>query len=156
MSMRNEERRRRIASCAALIALPLLLGGCGSDIVIAEQQQASAADAGVPEVIVLCGTARCTDRTVVISGATAKLSGCCADLGRSACGLFEVTCVELGQGGKLDPVCTSLQGTPLGNLAGCCRPDGSCGVLEDAIGFGCTQVPFLSQPNSCTYSTDSH
>ncbi len=43
--------------------------------------------------------------------------------------------------------------TVIGTLAGCCQPNGSCGVLDDIVGFGCAEfLPFVLQGNKdCTY-----
>ncbi len=155
-------RRGRVLASAGALLLSSTLAACGSDVVVAEQARQSDAsgssDAGEVDAdfvdIMLCGTSKCTGRSVVIPG-VGKVSGlpCCHhDPQGFVCGLVEVTeCVPLNQEGRIESSCPSIPNTALGTLDGCCRPDNTCGVLANAVDLGCTQVPFLSQFVSCAY-----
>jgi hypothetical protein len=80
-----------------------------------------------------------------------ELYACCARPAESRCGLVTGTvCEELGQRGEIDPSCPTLPDTVIGTLPGCCRPEGMCGVFDTAYGFGCGQVPVISQLSPCT------
>lgn len=152
----------------ALGALCIALGGCGSDVVVAEQAHrndaARAADAGHPEAgkvggeesdggflpnFTVCGSERCTDRLVELPGVGRfpAYACCVAHPASSACGVVEGTqCAELDYPGRVDSSCMSV-----GPLQGCCRKDNTCGVLDTKYGFGCAQIPFISGLVSCTY-----
>jgi hypothetical protein len=156
------------------MALAALQSACGKSLVVAEQKEtgetvdagdadaardgvAAAFDSGPQDDngVLLCGTERCTGRTVSISGATVPWSPCCVLGKRSTCGLSEgpLGCTELNQPGKLDPECPDLP-TVVGPLAGCCQPSGSCSGLDNIVGFGCAQfLPFLllQGNHDCTY-----
>jgi hypothetical protein len=137
------------------------MAGCGSNVIVAEQTQHNqvAADGGEQEPadsthVTLCGAARCKDLSVDING-TGTVTGyaCCVDPARSACGVVEVTqCVELNYPGHVNAACPSL---PLSgsDAPGCCRPDGTCGVLDTQYGLGCAQLPFVpsSLAGTCVY-----
>lgn len=74
---------------------------------------------------------------------------CCTTTGQCG-GNLQGTCIELGQPGEPSTDCppVSIMGQ---QLAGCCRPDGTCGADDGgAVGFGCTQVPGAS--GTCTPS----
>jgi hypothetical protein len=158
----------RVAVVWASFALgtfcPLIVG-CGSHVVVAEQDDASLTvldaggserpgkDSGDATHITLCGEARCKDLSVVISGmGTVTGYACCADPSQSKCGVVEVTqCVQLNYPGHVDPSCGSpFNGT---DFPGCCRPDGTCGVLDTQYGLGCAQLPFVppSLMGTCVY-----
>ncbi|HVW29663.1 MAG TPA: hypothetical protein VHC69_30075 [Polyangiaceae bacterium] len=151
--------------------LCVVLDGCGSDVIVAEQGRRSDAsnaadagdvfidDAGDTSSFRLCGTARCTDFSLPLSGQTIQLFACCADARRSACGIVEGTqCAELHYPGHLDMNCTSIPPQVTNGLGeelpGCCRKDNTCGFLDTEYGFGCAQIqipPFFSGGIPCTY-----
>lgn len=71
------------------------------------------------------------------------VSGCCTDndkcgLDISGLGVGE-GCAELNAPGARNDACPSL--SVFGGIVtfvGCCKPDGTCGVLADLAGLGCT------------------
>jgi hypothetical protein len=147
-----------------------MVAGCGSGVVVAERKliddeagssapPGSGMDAGlndgqVPEVVVLCGTARCSNRKATFASIEVDGLACCADPKRSACGIVEFasSCVPLHQEGRIDTTCPGLQNTGIGSLQGCCQPGGTCGVFDDSeLGLGCTQIPFLPPFANCIY-----
>jgi hypothetical protein len=139
-----------------LLLSPFALIGCGDPLVVAEQSgELGSGDAGL-EVVTICGNALCKNRETKITDTKVVGIGCCVDPRLSLCGIVEFanTCLPVDQPGTLDTSCQTLPNTPLGTLSGCCRPDGTCGVLETGLGLGCTQVPLLSQLSSCTYKKE--
>jgi hypothetical protein len=162
----TEVRIIEIVAWCAFAAICSLSVGCGSHVVLAEakhEDASRAGDGGEPRGndvdggdathITLCGKSRCKDLSVVIPGSgTVTGYACCVDPARSTCGVVEVTeCVELNYPGHVDPTCHS----PLSSLdfPGCCRPDGTCGVLDTQYGLGCAQLPFVpsSLAGTCVY-----
>ncbi|HEX3594230.1 MAG TPA: hypothetical protein VHU80_03985 [Polyangiaceae bacterium] len=148
--MDSAQRRRAIAAALLAFGVPLLFEGCGSSVVVAEQKAASKTeDAGAIEGegdashvgFYVCGKSRCTDRQVDVAGGTFIGSACCRDFDRSACGLvLGPVCLELNQPGNPDDSCPGVPNTPIGDLPGCCRPGGKCGLLDTTVGFGCTDT----------------
>jgi hypothetical protein len=160
---------RRVASIASIAGLLAAIAGCGDSLIAAEQLRRAAAmttpEAGAgpdaaptPEapdaddVFVTCGHTQCRNVTQTAGGTLLVAYACCVDPTRSRCGLVATAnaCVERDQPGTLDPTCATLPDTALGTLAGCCRPDGTCGVLEERFGLGCAQIPLVSQLSPCT------
>jgi hypothetical protein len=146
-------------------ALCFSLSGCGSDVLVAEQAGRSNAshetdagdlDADLPNVR-LCGRARCVDFDIELSGMQVPTIACCSDPERSACGAVIPglsKCVELEHLGHPDLNCPSFPGTIIGvgTLQGCCEPEGTCGVVDPKYGFGCAQLPYISQlAPACMY-----
>jgi Mn2+/Fe2+ NRAMP family transporter len=89
----------------------------------------------------MCGTETCMSTTVQIL----TLDACCPDGTENRCGL-DVTaagqfimglkgCMELDQPGDLDASCPDFMAMGV-TAAGCCRPEGMCGVVADFSGFG--------------------
>lgn len=104
---------------------------------------------------VQCGNATCRDRLV----GDIEVEPCCVndecglDLGAvSAFMPVQSGCAALEQPGSVDATCPSVHyddGVAPRELAGCCRPDGVCGVVADlsdtVADFGCVDpVEFLS------------
>jgi hypothetical protein len=55
--------------------------------------------------------------------------------------------VELGQAGKASGECQGFVATAGQNQAtfnGCCKPDGTCGLVDTSIGLGCFFSPSLT------------
>jgi hypothetical protein len=163
----------RMTASWVFAAFSMLVVGCGSHVVVADEAKHSDAsqtgtggadsegadsegvDAGDATHITLCGKARCKDISVVIPGSgTVTGYACCPVAGESLCGVVEVTqCVQLNFPGHADPSCHSpFSGTGFDDN-GCCRPDGTCGVLDTQFGLGCAQLPFVpaSIAGSCVY-----
>jgi hypothetical protein len=72
----------------------------------------------------------------------------CCGAGNACGGNFQNMCVPLDQPGEPSSQCpgVTVMGFP---LAGCCRPDGTCGADDmGAIGFGCALVP--GSEGTCT------
>ena len=70
--------------------------------------------------------------------------GCCTDddkcgLDIGGLGLGE-GCAELNAAGTPNDACPSQSLGGFLTLAGCCRPDGTCGVLDTVVGLGCTSA----------------
>lgn len=154
----------RVRGVSALLSV--LLAGCGSHVVVAEQADARAAvttesDADVGEAafdqgILTCGHVRCTNHPAMIAGGVA-LNGlaCCFDAKRSACGVAELdNCFPLNMPGHRDESCQPALNTVLGDLPGCCTPSNTCGSLETTIGIGCVQIPLVTPLpiGRCNYS----
>jgi hypothetical protein len=151
----------------SVVVLCCLLHGCGSNVVVADQGRHSDAsqaadagdfvvvDAGALPNVTLCGSSRCTDFSLVIPGAASiQLYACCLDPRASTCGVVEgAQCVQLNYPGHPDSTqCQSLPPfTGAGQLQGCCRADGTCGVLDTKYGFGCAQITFITGNAPCTY-----
>ena len=82
-----------------------------------------------------------------------QLTGCCAG---AKCGasfsLLGPQCIELNQAGKPNPTCPNGQVGGI-SLAGCCKPNGKCGVQDTFIGFGCVDPEVLGGGPSpkCTF-----
>jgi hypothetical protein len=164
--MNELSRNQRVSlwGRSVLAALCSSLSGCGSDVTIADQPRpteaihesdAGVADAGEFPNVRLCGNARCVDFDVELSGMEIPTFACCSDPKRSACGasIFG-ECVELQYPGHPDSNCPPLPGTIIGvpTLQGCCQPGGTCGVIDPKYGFGCAQIPYISQlAPSCSY-----
>jgi hypothetical protein len=72
------------------------------------------------------------------------LTACCDPENR--CGFaFGETCIASGQEGTIDAACPAVDLFGFLTLPGCCRPDGSCGALEDQIfNFGCFDANALA------------
>jgi hypothetical protein len=70
--------------------------------------------------------------------------GCCTD--NDKCGLdiaglgFGEGCAELNAPGTANDACPSQSLGGFLTLAGCCKPDGTCGVLDSFVGLGCTST----------------
>lgn len=96
-------------------------------------------DASAGSGRVVCGGVGgfiCT-RSIELMGRT--LGPCCDEDSGNICGAgFGNQCEGLDQPGELTDACPTEM-SPLGEmLPGCCRPDGSCGVMI-TIGFGCVE-----------------
>ncbi len=104
----------------------------------------------------LCGNTTCRDRLVgdiVVEPCCVNGDTCGLDL-RSVSDFMPVTsgCVALEQPGSADATCPSVYFEDTANprqLAGCCRPDGICGVIADLsdslADFGCVDpTEFIS------------
>jgi len=84
------------------------------------------------------------------------LSSCCTDTG--CCG-YDATalsaaagCLEADAPGSADSSCPSAMVTVMGftvDLPGCCRGDGTCGVMDSFAGLGCTLNPDMPMGASC-------
>jgi hypothetical protein len=96
----------------------------------------------------LCGDTNCRDRLVgdiVVEPCCVNGDSCGLDVS-AVSGFMPVSggCVALDQPGSTDPACPSVYFDDVANprqLAGCCRPDGVCGVVADLsdtlANFGC-------------------
>jgi hypothetical protein len=163
MWRRTEERRRaRLRAVLALFAV--LLSGCGTHVVVAEQFDAGAgatmesdAQLGDDAVafdqgVLTCGHSRCRNHPAMIGGVTLNGFACCYDAKHSACGVVEIdTCFPLDLPGRQDDSCEPVS-TMLGYLPGCCTPGGACGSLETTIGIGCVQIPLVTPLGKCKFS----
>jgi hypothetical protein len=129
------------------------LSGCGTDVVVGasadHDASVPASDARVVPVtndgMILCGAAQCG--SVDVGGGLGLYPPCCFAL--SQCGaLTSRACVELNSPGAVDPECPSL-----GPNVGCCRLDGTCGIIPEGTLFGCVTplIPFVAaMVGSCT------
>jgi len=160
-------RRARRLLLRFPFALSLLLAGCGTSLVVAEQKKGLEPNDGgsppdaeppsidapdaLPEVVTICGNARCTNRTANIAGAEIFGFACCVNPQLSQCGIvaFGTLCLEVDKVGKLDSNCSMPQASPLGPLPGCCRPEGKCGVFEPNL--GCFALPLWTDLTACKY-----
>ncbi len=123
----------------------LILGvaiGCGGNT---ESSSSLPADAGneAPAIdTISCGAMSCTGTAptrIDPGGTTASLSPCCAsvdrcgvDLSNYGYGPLPTGCVDAHGEGVIDPSCSSFSVSwphGAGELDGCRRPDGSCGVM---------------------------
>src|SRR5581483_3843625 len=98
---RRTEARHRVAGPPASYAsalLTLLLSGCGSHVVVAEQLDAGAPlkthseDAEVDgedahQAVFTCGKKRCTNHPASVLGVTLNGFACCPDPEHSVCGV---------------------------------------------------------------------
>ena len=93
----------------------------------------------------------------------AGLRSCCRGLRGDACGLTTTSsalCLPRAVPGQSNPDCPGLQSTP--GLAGCCRPDGRCGLTASALGLGCVardEIPASIagkslEPIACDYTCE--
>lgn len=150
--------------CRLLLLSAFALPGCGTSLPVAQQKKeldtndgGLPQDAGgpaivdpdaLPEVVTVCGNARCMNRVATIPGAGEVVGfACCVNPRLSQCGIVGlVTCLEMDQEGRLDPSCDM----PLSSLPGCCRPEGKCGVMQSDLGIGCAAIPVWSEFTTCT------
>ena len=150
-------------------------GGGGSGGHSGSGSVARAGNAGAPAgpASVACGSKTCAALTTPIPDLV--VPACCADEGTSHCGLdssvletfgatFGEACQPLAQPGTLDKACPNSAAAPVQGtgatitLAGCCRPDHTCGYDINTVGgvlrvgLGCVDAtPFLGgeTPQSC-------
>jgi hypothetical protein len=156
--------------CRLLLLSAFVLPGCGTSLTVAQQKKELGTsdgglpqDAGgpaivlpdaVPEVVTICGHARCANRVATIPGADVEGFACCFNPGLSQCGIVSglgSTCLETDHEGKLDPSCDMSPSSPLSSLPGCCRPDGKCGVFAPNLGLGCAAIPGWTELTNCVY-----
>jgi hypothetical protein len=119
---------------ARLLFLAVLaLHGCGTNVVVGSSAEHDAAHGGEFSRLdggdISCGGTICG--SVDIGGPFGEQRPCC--FGESQCGvLLSSACVELHAQGTADPRCPSLP-----PYEGCCRVDGTCGVIPGSNVFGC-------------------
>ena len=106
----------------------------GKNITKCEAQKSGAAIGGEsacapPEV--KCGGVVCQPPPIAGASACCVGTQCGASSTRSA-----DKCLEKNQPGSFDPTCPS-QTIDVMTLKGCCKPNGSCGVFDTVMGFGC-------------------
>jgi len=58
-------------------------------------------------------------------------------------------CVEGGQPGEPSSQCKGISQGGF-TLAGCCKPDGTCGVLDTFLGLGCVDPAQFGGPGGGT------
>jgi hypothetical protein len=157
-------RMMMIPVCALLLAL--CAAGCGDDsdgAASADQQGASTAgdsdtsgaedstgagmngeagSAAPAMAAVMCGGVMCTE-SVDLGGT--MLGPCCDTDSGDICGAGaenpmtgELECEGLDQPGELSPDCPDAMSVFGTTLAGCCKPDGMCGVMSN-VGYGCVE-----------------
>jgi hypothetical protein len=98
----------------------------------------------------------------VCSTSAQPVPGCCTNSGRCGLDLTSVAstigippgCQQLNQPGTVDYSCPSLAqilGTAAPDFPGCCRPDGTCGVVMSMPGLslGCIQEVYRGVIRSC-------
>jgi len=89
---------------------------------------------------VSCGGASCAGTNIF----GVALPGCCTT--DEKCGVdlasvgFAATCQEANAPGKANPACPSQTVAGILPLSGCCKPDGTCGALDNLFGLGCISV----------------
>jgi hypothetical protein len=98
---------------------------------------------------VSCGSDKCPGGNVFGQA----LPGCCTS--DNKCGMdvaslgFGAGCAEMNAPGAVSAACPSQNLGGFLPLDGCCRPDGTCGVLDTFAGLGCTNVG-ATQTTRCT------
>jgi len=141
---------------AALLGTVLMLGGCGTHVVVGERtdHDASTVEAGgkvkppLDGGAISCGATACAP--VDVGGGLGTLLPCC--FGEDKCGaLLSSACIELHAQGPADPGCPSLP-----PYEGCCRPDGMCGVIVAGTAFGCVAFPFIPAPTLARCTPADH
>lgn len=115
-----------------------------------------------PGLDIDCWGTRCTAKQFPLNYQTLSSDGsrtamaCCPGYLSNRCGLWVGGgCVELGQPGSPNSQCRGALANPGPNeasFAGCCRPDGTCGYLDSALGLGCffsTALSANAMPDWC-------
>lgn len=134
---------------AALVTLGTV-ASCGEHVIVQREStdtQESTRDAApkVDSGAIACGSQVC--ESVDAGAGLGTAQPCCYN---ASCGIvFSSACVELHSEGVLDAGCA-----PVGTSAGCCRPDGTCGVIIEGTAFGCVDpFAFFSTATlgSCVY-----
>ena len=140
-----------VRSSRRLVAAVLTLVGvvsCGKHVVVQRESIQESAPDAAPKLdagAIVCGSQVCESMDAGAGLGTA--APCCYN---ASCGIvFSSACIELHSEGVLDAGCA-----PVGTSTGCCRPDGTCGVIIDGTAFGCVD-PFAFFPaatlGSCVY-----
>jgi hypothetical protein len=119
----------------------------------------------VPKTIECDGD--CSSATLGIATASFYLDPCCGGENHDQCGVDTSylaptgagsACEPRNQPGKLDPACPSSSamtmpgmstGLTFDPLAGCCRPDGSCGIMLDEVTTGGGLIPLAQLGLGC-------
>jgi hypothetical protein len=135
--------RRSRAGRAILAVVALPLSACGDHVLVARDDGNFSADLDAGELT--CGSDVCGP--VDLGAGFGEAPPCCYN---SECGvLFSSACVEVDSPGVADPTCP-----PAGSFAGCCRQDGTCGLVATGTAFGCVN-PFAFFPSlklgNCIY-----
>jgi hypothetical protein len=136
--------KRRSRAVPAAIASALVFVGCGTHVLVGEGTAPAPAaldDGGSHPPPDLDGGAIACAGTVCApsSLADAVLAPCCYS--GSKCGaLLPSACVEIDAEGTIDPGCPAFATYP-----GCCKPDGTCGLIASGTPFGCVN-PFAFFP----------
>jgi hypothetical protein len=117
---------------------------------------------GQPGLSVQCGGSTCTAKQFPLSYQSLSPDGsrtalaCCTGPGWGRCGLLVAGgCTELAEPGKPSAQCRGMLINPGPNQAsfdGCCKPDGTCGLADTALGLDCFFSPTLganSTPDWC-------
>jgi hypothetical protein len=128
---------------AILTAAALQLLACGDHVLVARDDANVNVDGDAGELS--CGSNACG--RVDLGAGFGEAPPCCYN---SECGvLFSSACVEVDSPGVPDPTCPAA-----GSYSGCCRQDGTCGLIATGTAFGCVN-PFAFFPTlklgSCIY-----
>jgi hypothetical protein len=100
----------------------------------------AAGGSGGGAAAVSCGGATCPGTNIF----GVALPACCTT--DDKCGVdlasvgFAATCQEANAPGNANPACPSQTVAGILPLSGCCRPDGTCGALDNLFGLGCISV----------------
>jgi hypothetical protein len=95
---------------------------------------------GMTPTPIMCGSNSCTVGAVP---AMFGISACCTE--EMACGANTGECLPTGQEGTNTTDCPSATSLQMFPLAGCCKPDGRCGLDYSGVEIGCVAREEVTQ-----------
>jgi hypothetical protein len=100
---------------------------------------AGGAGRGGGAAAVSCGGATCAGTNIF----GVALAGCCTEDDKCGVDLASVgfgACQEANAPGNANMACPSQTVAGILPLSGCCKPDGTCGALDNLFGLGCISL----------------
>lgn len=88
-------------------------------------------------------------------------TSCCTEDDKCGLEIQDAGCMERDQEGTITDECSGVSLGGFISLDGCCRPDGTCGIMDDMIGYGCTNALSMlglggggegGEPETCEYT----